>query len=638
MNRKIRLLIAVLVGIVVGIVIWRLTYVEERKEYHEPADRSGLKLTDDRLEDKTPEFDETLVDSRPLGDWQVNKSAAVIKLHCPPVKPDVEAELLVLRPSYAEAVKAAAAKGRALLPSANMLDGAAKQFDDGLYAALDLACYRGELGFAPAPPDFIEAVFEELPQGSAARPFLAAALELAGKEVDLKPGEVAEKRRFLREFERDKARSKPISFYNWTPELQRVWRFFRFLQREFSDPQEMEVPRAVAGVLERRPDLLRDYRAINAFYGSLTNPMICLPVDVLTGADETLEELAREHDARHAAVAVFPPATSRETELFESVFPAGLPAGMNLMSELIRRIRSGEVDLAPAEGDGWYHYQVYALETMLVPSRGEEKDKLLLTASYKRRLVEAFKALIVKRRETHVRQLGIAKGRSEAAVVLREGEVRPRLRIEPCATFYLRTARAYAFLQNFLLATVGAKRLAAMHGLKEGGERGPDLAAELDAVRRRFYGFYLVACEDIGMRPHFLDAEPVDREAAKRAALEWLENLADDPDLACDTRVAVPIYIDRVRGRTRLWATLGVRLTHLEASYARPPKVRPKEDGDEWQEVHSYQLGTSRYVIAVDEFAQFELRGSNALTRRELRALCDRHKTKDAVLRAINAM
>ena len=31
--------------------------------------------------------------------------------------------------------------------AANLADGAAKQFDDGLYAALDLACYKGELGF-----------------------------------------------------------------------------------------------------------------------------------------------------------------------------------------------------------------------------------------------------------------------------------------------------------------------------------------------------------------------------------------------------------------------------------------------------------------------------------------------------------
>ncbi len=78
------------------------------------------------------------------------------------------------------------------------------------------------------------------------------------------------------------------------------------------------------------------------------------------------------------------------------------------MVTLIRRIRSGEVDLKPSTkpgGDGWYQYQVYALETLLLPGRGQEKDKLLLTAEYKKRLVEAFKAMITTRRETHARQL-----------------------------------------------------------------------------------------------------------------------------------------------------------------------------------------------------------------------------------------
>ena len=643
MKRQTKILIAgfgaVLVGVFVVLVAYDLwwqsaLYVVEHTEYHEPPDPEGLNLTDDTLEDKNPAFDETLADSRPLGDWEVNKSAAVIKLDCPTVKPDTDEALLVLRPSYAEAVKAAAEHGLTLLPSSNLLDGAAKQFDDGLYAAVDLRCFRGELGLAPAAPDFIRSVFGRLPQGSPARPFLAAALELAGKEVNLKADEHSKKKSFLRNFDGDKARSKPIGFYNWTPELQQVWRFYRFLQRQFCQGP-LDIPRAVAAVLKNNPDLLEQYRAINGFYGRLTNPRICLPVDVLIGTNENLEQLAKKHGARREAVAIFPPSTSRETELFDILFPIFLPPDVNLMAELIRRIRSGEVNLAPREDDGWYQYQVYALETMLLPSRGQEKEKLLLTAKYKKRLVEAFKALITKRRETHVRQLAMSEGLCEQA--LGEGEVCPRLRLEPCVTFYLRTARAYAFLQNFLLVTVGEARLTKMHGMKKGGKREPNLTEELGAIRQRSYGFYLVACEDIGMKPQFLKDEPVAQDAAKKAALAWLKNLPNDPDLACDTRVSVPLYIDPLRNKTRLWATLGVRLAHLEACYARPPKVRPKEGGGEWQEVDSYQLGASRYVIPVDEFAEFEIEGSNALTRAELRAVCDQYETREDIVRALTA-
>src|SRR5207302_3224022 len=123
---------------------------------------------------------------------------------------------------------------------------------------------------------------------------------------------------------------------------------------------------------------------------------------------QSLGELARKKGVHHATVAVFPPSRSRETILFEKLFPAGLPPNADLMRELIRSIRSGTVNLQPTPDSGWYDYQVYALETLLLPEKGEEHDKLLLTKAYKKRMLEAFKALITKHRETHVRQLGIA--------------------------------------------------------------------------------------------------------------------------------------------------------------------------------------------------------------------------------------
>ncbi len=37
----------------------------------------------------------------------------------------------------------------------------------------------------------------------------------------------------------------------------------------------------------------------------------------------------------------------------------------------------------------------------------------------------------------------------------------------------------------------------------------------------------------------------------------------------------------------------------------------------------------------VDEFAEFELSGSNVLTRQELRAACDRGQTKEEIVRIL---
>jgi hypothetical protein len=632
MKRALKVLAVAAVLLVVAVVYKSCFYVIHRTDVNPLPPRVELQLTDDHLEDKNPTFDATLVDSRPLGDWEVNKSAAVIKLDCPVVRTDTEAGLLVLRPSYRDAIQAAAKSGYDLLPSANLIDGAAKQFDDGLYAAIDLACYRGELGTGTSAPALIRTLFERLPQGSPARPFLAAALELSGKKTDLEQAETTRKEEFLSDFKRDKERSKPIGFYSWTPELEEVWRFYRFLQFEFVQQTGLAVPKSIAQVLESDSDLLTEYRFFNLFYGRLTNPMICLPVDALIGQDGSLAKLAQRYGARREAVCVFPPSTSRETELFDRLFEGGLPPNVNLMGELIRRIHSGEIDLAPDDAAGWYQYQVHALETMLLPGKGQETDKLQLMATYKKRLVEAFKALVTKRRETHVRQLA----ESPAAVAIDPLEqVMPRLRVEPCATFYLRTARAYGFLQNFLVATCGEGSLKGLQGLRKEGPREALLVEELEAIRQRFYGLYLVSCEDIGIRPQFLADEPVDQAAAKELALAWLDGIESDADLACDTRVAVPIFRAVMRGKTRLWATLGVRLARLDASYARAPKVRPKGDGD-WEEVSSYKLADSQYVIPVDEFGEFEVDGSNALTRAELRAICDEHKTREEILEALS--
>ena len=49
-------------------------YVMEHDEYRTPP-RDDLELTDDVLADKHPAFDDKLVDSRPVGDWELNASA-----------------------------------------------------------------------------------------------------------------------------------------------------------------------------------------------------------------------------------------------------------------------------------------------------------------------------------------------------------------------------------------------------------------------------------------------------------------------------------------------------------------------------------------------------------------------------------
>lgn len=631
--------IAALFGASVFTGLRRDTYEVEYTTYSRPDPPPGPELTSDRLEDKNPEFDPDLIDSRPLDGWEVNASAAVISLECPMIKPDVDAELLELHASYADAeVNRTAFRS---LPSANLIDGANKQFDDGLFAALEIATFRGSIGAFPAIPWLVQEIESRLPSPSPARPFLAAALSLAGQNVDLNEQEQAACDEYLSAFRANASRSRPIAFYNWTEELQTIWKVYRFLQTEHAtSPVDQDdllgsagIALDIAAVLEADSKLRESYAAATGFYMSLTNPASCLSMDALIGAaGRSLKDLAEERGARRTTVAFLPPSTSRETELFSSLFPRGLPRGANLIAEMIAAVRSGEVDLAPGTNDGWYQHQVYALETLLLPSRGQEEQKLLLKKTYKERLVEAFKALVTKRRETHVRNADTAVA-SEAASFEELG-FRPRLRIEPCVTFYLRTARAYGFVQSLLESVAGRETLAEMHGLTADGSRDRSLADELESVRKRAYGFYLISCEDIGLRPNLADGELSDPAAAKQIALEWLETRETDEDLKRDTRVAVPIYHDPMNGTSRIWVTLGVRQAKLMAKFARPPSVRNEEE-PEWKTPERYQLNTSRYLIAVDEFAEVSIPGLACPNRGELRKLCNKYGTKEEIVEAL---
>jgi hypothetical protein len=74
---------------IIGYQVWWHAnfYVKEHTDYGKSQQHDGLTLVDDRLEEKNPQFDPELFDSRPLGDWRVNKNEVVIKLDCPDIKP-----------------------------------------------------------------------------------------------------------------------------------------------------------------------------------------------------------------------------------------------------------------------------------------------------------------------------------------------------------------------------------------------------------------------------------------------------------------------------------------------------------------------------------------------------------------------
>lgn len=603
-------------------------YTVERTGYRVP--RLPLALTDDKPDaSRVPEFDPALVHPDPVGGWDVNLSRTLFRLDTPVLKPDHDATLLAVRPTYRDAI----AGRQNVLPSVNLIDGKAKQFDDGLYAALDLAYFAGHEPTLRSHVELVRRLAERVGPDSPAAPFLAAGLELAGVAIPV--NDARAKERFRKAFEEDSLCSKPLGFYNWSPELAECYRFLKYFQHPFwiDGGAFPEIPRAMAAAVQSDPPLRTDYERALAFYSRLTNPLVTLSLlDVTDRADARALAAAQAQAHRHSAVALFPASTSREQRQFDRLFPRGFPEGADLMQELVSAVQRGQVNLAPGPESGWYDCQTYAMEVFLLPNRGEESRKLLLTSRYKQRMLDTFAAQIIKRRETHIRQLAAAGVAAEPPSLAPQMELAPSLRLEPNATYYLRTARAYAFLQAFLHDALGEPFLRQIQGLRDGGTRETDLATELQAQKELFYGFYLLSLEDLGLPPSLASGELDGAPAARARALDWLREFAADPDLAVDTRVVVPVAINPSRGTTQLWGTAGVRLARLEVAFAGPfpPSVRPAGSDAPWQPFAG-DLNTTTYLIPVDEFVSVEIPRLDCPTRAEFRRLCDAARSTAAL-------
>ncbi|MCB9893116.1 MAG: hypothetical protein H6839_01545 [Planctomycetes bacterium] len=614
------------------------TYETEHTDVQRPKPRDLL--ADDKLEDKKPEFDPELIDSRPFGEgqsvWQINASAAVIELDVPDIRSDESEALQRLYPDYASAAKALKAAGLTVLPSVNLLGGKAKQFDDGLYAALDqYMVQNSEVGVRDMEL-CVRQILTELNPAGEPYAWLWASLEvgrfITPEEHQRRPAMAGA---FVESFLLDEARSRPVGFYTWNENLKRVFQFLRYLQQPFFD--RAGTPQVLANALARNGQAREQYVRMLEFYAKLSDPfkgMSLLPLLVDGYEGKSLEEIARSEHAREPSVAFLPYSDSPEVQLFDRLYPEGLPPGAELMADLITAIRDGKLDLKPGANSGWYDYQLYALETLILPERGEGNDKLMLTKKYKLRLLDAFKAMVTKTRETHIRGTAAA-GNAAGAAYEPEAPLTPRLRVEPNPSYYLRMARSYAFLQNFLNATV--EDLNGMPGWCADGRRDSALGDELENMRLLFYGLYFVSCEDIGHKPQTLDGEIDEPAYVRTLASKWLEDWESDPDLGVDTRVAVPIFQSDTA--TRFWCTVGVRPIKLRAAYRRPPSWRampsPGDPPGDWVEVDSYQTEPLNCVILGDDFLEVELGAGATLTRTELRSACDAASTREEIAAAL---
>ena len=464
---------------------------------------------------------------------------------------------------------------------------------------------------------------------------LLAACRLGGVPVGVPRGMEGTVEAALGTFRADALRSKPIAFYTWSAPLAAIFQQDRMLQTELKGPAGIA---AVARALQGDPKACAAYEGYLALVARLTNP---LTGPDLRGPLATLD--AGRADVPGNGVSFFPPSRAHETDLVMKLYGnRPIPEGFNLMDELIRRVRTGAIDLAPTAGSGWYDYQTWSLEPLAAPERAAETARLTLSPSYRRQLEELFRGIMALTRETHIKQLeapaptaappGTPPRREPVLIV-----IRPELSAEPLATCYARRGAAYRFIHSVLAETFGAEALNGLHRQTPAGPVTATLAAELDTMEALFAGASAAASHDLGMpAPLATPAHGAERArdpaADRDTFLRWATSAGTDPDLGRDARMMVPVFFDRQRGKTKVWVFLGWSERPVTFSFARPPAVTVTRDGQaatrEDAVVAFWNSGaTLAYPVTAEVYVD------RILNRDEFRALCNRYKTPSAILR-----
>ncbi len=326
-------------------------------------------------------------------------------------------------------------------------------------------------------------------------------------------------------------------------------------------------------------------------------------------ASATLLDLLTE-GAVPRAVPLFSPRQRFVRRLEEKLLPDGVPPGdpHARFDALLRRLRAQTI--TPGPDSGWHDWLAWTLEPLARPETMPEAARLRLSDPYRASVLEILRSALEA--PSSVR-LGAPPLESHEALDPPSVIIRPNLRVEPLATYYLRRGLGYRFLHQALVDVLGEGTLASLtRETAEGEPKG--IRDELREMEALFLGAFAVACEDIGMKVDpSLGAEP-------GPLLRWMET--PDADLARDSRELVPIELDPARGRMRALLFLGWRQRWLEIGYLSPPPASVFDANERL--VHERGIRFEEQLVRVPAPVALEVYVDAPIARSALRELGDR--------------
>lgn len=518
--------------------------------------------------------------------------------------------------------------------SAAVLAQKAKLFDDGLYAAVDLALQQGagrqtgkvailaSLGhmLAGAEP-FVAGTAQEL---------LLGAAHLGHVPIPgIPPAVEARVQCAVERFLGNELQAKPVGFYTWSEELQQLFQQDRMLQQELHVTQDATTIQTIAGLLRADPSAQAAYERYLGLVSRLTNPFATPDFRSVLSTTEPHQTSAHEQTIRF-----FPPSVAHETTLMRKLFgTAPIPEGFVLMDELINRIRTRALDLAPGPDSGWYDYQTWALEALVIPDLLPEGPRLELDEGYQQLVAELFKGLLTLSRETHIKQLESARFGAS-----RHPEdsiwIHPVLSAEPLVTYYLRRALGYRYVRAVLDEGFGPGEWERLHRLTAAGPVGMCLDEELAKMEQLFLGAHVSTSRELGLLPNLLTGSEAEANNAADQFAAWTLNAASDPDLSADLRTMVPVFYDVERRQTKVWLFLGWACRPVTVSFAHPPEATVRDlRGQVVGEHPRIRWGGLRAELPYPVTA--ELYVDRILDREEFRKLCDSCGTRAELLRRL---
>jgi hypothetical protein len=516
--------------------------------------------------------------------------------------------------------------------SVSVLAQKAKIFDAGLYAAVDLALQQGagrqtgKVALLASLGHMLAGAEPSL--AGTAQELLLGAAHLGHVPIPSVPPAVeARVQCAVDRFLGNELEAKPVGFYTWSQDLQQIFQQDRMLQQVL----DATTIHTIAGMLRANPSARVAYDAYLGLVSQLTNPFATPDFRSVLSATGSQQNRERETTPRF-----FPPSVAHETTLMRKLFgTAPIPNGFVLMDELIRRIRTRALDLAPGPESGWYDYQTWALEALLILDMLPEGARLQLDEDYKQLLAELFKGLLTLSRDTHIKQLESARFGAS-----RQPEdsiwIHPVLSAEPLVTYYLRRALGYRYIRAVLDEGFGPGELKRLHRLTAADPVGMCLDEGLAKMEHLFLGAHVSTSRELGLLPNLLTgSEAVARDAADRFAA-WAINAASDPDLSADLRTMVPVFYDVGRRRTKVWLFLGWACRRVTVSFAHPPRATVRNlQGQVVREHPRIRWGGLSAELPYPVTA--ELYVDRILTREEFRKLCDACGTHSEVLRRLGA-